>query len=159
MGAKVCKSYISLFQSNWGTQIELIGKTDAELSKNNASVKAFSVLPFPFLFYFSYNPFARAEQNVVFPSGHFDYMRNQAWKRLLQFDKILVKLRGHLYHKALFLGTWTFSSWNHLLTAMFIIKMIKIDTKNHSPWFLILAFWTIIKKITEKLPEMLGSYG
>lgn len=137
--------------------MEIIWKTETEICKNNASVKVCFVLPsFPFLcFVFSYHPFVSAEQNAVFPSEYFDYRRNQVWKRLLQSDKILVKLRGHLYHKLVSLGTWTFSSWNHLLAAVLIIK---IDTKNHSPWFLILPFWTIIKNITEKLPEMLGGY-
>lgn len=139
--------------------MEIIWKTEKDVSKNNVSVNVCFVLPFAFLFCFSYHSFVSGEQNVVFPSGYLDYRRNQAWKRLLQSDKILVKLRGHLYHKPLSLGTWTFSSWNHFLAAVLIIKMIKIDTKNHSPWFLILAFWTIIKNITEKLHEMLWGYG
>lgn len=102
-----------------------------------------------------YHPFDSSEQNVVFPSGYFDYRKNQAWKRLLQSDKILVKLRGHLNHNLLSLGTWTFSSWNGILAAMRIIKVVKTDTKNNSLWFLMLTFSTIIKNITEKLPEML----
>lgn len=108
-----------------------------------------------FLWLVFYHPFVSSEKNMVLPSGYFDYRRNQAWKRLLQSDKILVKLRGHLNHSPLSLGTWTVSSWNDILAVMCIIKMIKIDTKNNSPWFLILTFRSIIKNITEKLLEIL----
>lgn len=37
MGAKVCKSLISLFQNSWERWMEVIWKPDTEITKNNAS--------------------------------------------------------------------------------------------------------------------------
>lgn len=84
----------------------------------------------------NYHSFLRVEQNVVFPSGCFDYKTNRAWKKPFQPEKILVKLKGYLYHNPLSHCTWTFPSCHHSWLSIYPLRASRLQLKiiASSPW-------------------------